>query len=190
MHGLKNKPVILKEVIDLIHPDDLSYVILAEKKSLELMTQIGFEHSHNIKVCYSFRMKIATGKYHLFHHQAIHLVKDNLGQVSIALNIHTDIEHIKNINNQILLIQGVGTRDDYIQADLSTSLKTIDIPKFTKREKEILPLLAEGFTSKQITDKLFLSKETIRVHRKNILKKTDSKTSTQLMKKCLEWGCV
>ena len=72
-------------------------------------------------------MKIATGEYHLFHHQAFHLVKYNLGQVSIALNMHTDIEHITNINNQKLLLQGVGTRNDYIQTDLSTSLKTIDI---------------------------------------------------------------
>jgi DNA-binding CsgD family transcriptional regulator len=44
----------------------------------------------------------------------------------------------------------------------------------SKREKEILKLVAEGNTSKQIAEMLFLSKTTISTHRRNIAKKLET----------------
>jgi DNA-binding NarL/FixJ family response regulator len=41
------------------------------------------------------------------------------------------------------------------------------------REIEILKLVAEGFSSKQVADKLFLSELTVNTHRRNMLKKTN-----------------
>ncbi|MBI3219406.1 MAG: response regulator transcription factor [Bacteroidetes bacterium] len=41
----------------------------------------------------------------------------------------------------------------------------------TRREKEILQLLADGLTGPQIAEKLFLSPLTIETHRKNLFKK-------------------
>ena len=43
--------------------------------------------------------------------------------------------------------------------------------KLTKREREILQLIAEGYTNKEIAEKLFLSPSTIHSHRTNILTK-------------------
>ena len=44
-------------------------------------------------------------------------------------------------------------------------------PFLTKREEEILPLIAEGMTSPQIAEKLFLSIATIKWYRKKLLQK-------------------
>ena len=55
--------------------------------------------------------------------------------------------------------------------------------KLTKRELEIVELLHQGQSTKQISEKLFLSEFTVKTHRKNILQKTNSNsTSKQLIR--------
>ncbi len=49
------------------------------------------------------------------------------------------------------------------------------VPMITKREKEILTLIAEGFTNPEIAEKLFVSSSTEDSHRKNLLAKLDVK---------------
>lgn len=45
------------------------------------------------------------------------------------------------------------------------------LPALTRREKEILQLLAKGLTSNEIAEKLFLSTFTVDTHRRNMLQK-------------------
>lgn len=54
--------------------------------------------------------------------------------------------------------------------------------ELTPREKEILKLICESFTTKQIAEALFISKNTVESHRKNLLSKTGSKNSIGLVK--------
>lgn len=56
----------------------------------------------------------------------------------------------------------------------------------TKRERQILKLIADGKTSQQISRSLKISKYTVDTHRKNIHKKLDIKTNTGLVKYVLE----
>ncbi|MCW3122101.1 MAG: regulatory protein LuxR [Flavipsychrobacter sp.] len=51
----------------------------------------------------------------------------------------------------------------------------------TCREKEILSYIAEGFSSKQIAGKLFISENTVANHRRNMLRKRGAKSSAQLV---------
>lgn len=53
--------------------------------------------------------------------------------------------------------------------------------KLTKREKEILECIAKGLSTKQIADKLFISRNTVANHRRNMLKKTGAKSSAELL---------
>jgi len=48
--------------------------------------------------------------------------------------------------------------------------------KFSKRESEIIPLIIEGKSNKQIADKLSIGNKTVEAHKKNLFKKT--KTSS------------
>lgn len=52
----------------------------------------------------------------------------------------------------------------------------------TRREKEVLKMMFDGFTNKEIAQKLFISFETVKSHRKNILTKTGSKNTAALTK--------
>jgi DNA-binding CsgD family transcriptional regulator len=52
---------------------------------------------------------------------------------------------------------------------------------FTKQEFEILKLIAAGLASEQIAEKLSLSANTISTHRRNIIKKTKSHSTHELI---------
>jgi DNA-binding NarL/FixJ family response regulator len=58
------------------------------------------------------------------------------------------------------------------------------------REKEVLKLMMQGKTSTEIGETLFISKNTVDTHRRNILEKTESRNSTELISKALEKGWV
>lgn len=53
--------------------------------------------------------------------------------------------------------------------------------KLSNREVEVASLIMQGMTNKEISDKLFISFETVRSHRKNILKKTGARNTAALI---------
>ena len=65
-----------------------------------------------------------------------------------------------------------------------------DAPELTDREKDILDLLAKGYTSPQIAEALSLSPETIRWYRKKLLVKFDVANSAELVVKAKEEGIL
>lgn len=64
------------------------------------------------------------------------------------------------------------------------------IPRITKREKQILKLVAQGKTSAMIADELFLSSLTVDTHRKNLLQKFHAKNSTELISLALQQNLI
>jgi DNA-binding NarL/FixJ family response regulator len=61
-------------------------------------------------------------------------------------------------------------------------------PKLTEREKEILQLITDGQTSKQIADTLFIGIRTVEFYRLNILLKLDANNTAVLVKKAIQSG--
>ena len=60
----------------------------------------------------------------------------------------------------------------------------------SEREKEIIKLIADGMTTNEIAEKLFLSRHTVESHRKNILLKLGLKNSTGLVKYAIHTGLI
>lgn len=60
----------------------------------------------------------------------------------------------------------------------------------TRREKEILLLLADGLTGPQIAERLFLSPLTVETHRKNLLRKFNAHSVQLLLKIARETGLL
>lgn len=67
-------------------------------------------------------------------------------------------------------------------------VKAIDKLQLSSREKEVLQLIAEGRSSKEIGEILFLSPKTVDVHRNNIMKKLDLYTIPELTKYAIQEG--
>lgn len=86
-------------------------------------------------------------------------------------------EHIEDYNQR--------PEDDFKVIDRLTN-RIINIKnkyKLTKRELEIVELLHQGLSTKQISEKLFLSEFTVKTHRKNILQKTNSNSIIEAINK-------
>jgi len=60
----------------------------------------------------------------------------------------------------------------------------------TGREREILKLIAEGHTSREIADALFISLKTVQGHRTKIMEKLDLHNRTELIKYAMRKGLV
>jgi DNA-binding NarL/FixJ family response regulator len=65
------------------------------------------------------------------------------------------------------------------------------VPKerlFTKREREVLLLVAQGYSSKQIAAELFITEKTVETHRKHMVEKANVKNTVQLIAYAAETG--
>jgi DNA-binding NarL/FixJ family response regulator len=60
----------------------------------------------------------------------------------------------------------------------------------TKRELEVLQLIAEGLTDVEIAEKLFLSQRTVNGHRANLISKTGSRNTVNLLTYAIKNGLV
>jgi DNA-binding NarL/FixJ family response regulator len=75
---------------------------------------------------------------------------------------------------------GGGGRRNYMQKE--------NIVNLTRREREILQLIAEGFNNNEIAKHLILSLYTVRAHRNNIMKKLDIHRQADLIRYALKEG--
>jgi DNA-binding NarL/FixJ family response regulator len=85
------------------------------------------------------------------------------------------------------LLQG----ERFISSLLTTKLSAMTFRQakgnpLTSREKEVMKLVAEGKTSQEIADLLFISVHTVRRHRDNIMRKLNLKTLADLVKYALD----
>jgi DNA-binding NarL/FixJ family response regulator len=65
-----------------------------------------------------------------------------------------------------------------------------DLESLTPREREVLQLIAEGLTTKEIAEKLFISVRTADVHRSNIMNKLNVHNVAGLTRMAIAFGLV
>lgn len=64
------------------------------------------------------------------------------------------------------------------------------VPKLTRREKEILAEAAKGLTTNQMAEKLFISPHTVESHRKNLIEKFQTTNLSSAIKLAIEYGLI
>lgn len=82
-------------------------------------------------------------------------------------------------------ISGEVTLSKGIQSVLNDH-KSGDLPVITRREKEVLALLANGLSSVEIGEKIFISRLTVESHRRNLLQKFKVTNVAALIHKATE----
>ena len=75
------------------------------------------------------------------------------------------------------------TKEIYYTSDIGLEA----VPVITRREKEVLSLIAQGYTTSQIADKLFVSSHTIESHRKNVMEKFNTSSMSLVIKLSTEY---
>lgn len=91
----------------------------------------------------------------------------NAGKEEILKGIETVMQHKKYFSHEAALT--------------IRSNPNKELPILTRREKEVLELIAAGLTNQEIADKLFISYSTVDTHRKNLLQKFEAKNVAVLI---------
>ncbi|MCL6257929.1 response regulator transcription factor [Aquiflexum sp. TKW24L] len=87
---------------------------------------------------------------------------------------------LKNAGKEELLkaIMAAKSFKSYLSFDAAQALRNPndkELPVLTRREKEVLELIASGMTNQEIADNLFISSTTVDTHRKNLMLKFEAK---------------
>jgi len=183
------KDIAAPDFLSLIHPEDILYFLNFEQKVSEFFGQLEIHQLMKYKVSYDFRIKRADGIYIRILQQVLTIHHSDEGHVLQTLGIHTDITHIKESGEPKLSFIGLEGEPSFINVDYNKKFAyTKDI--FSKREKEIIQTLCEGNSNEMIAQLLSISVHTVRTHRKNILRKADVKSTSELIALSIRQGWI
>jgi len=108
---------------------------------------------------------------------------------------------LKNTGREELLkaIRTVAAGDSYFSKEVTetimkglmnerkaSSKSAAFFPKLSRREKEVLKLIAQEFTTQEIADSLFISLKTVESHRSSLLSKLNARNSVGLVRIAIE----
>lgn len=99
---------------------------------------------------------------------------------------NADIEEIKSAINRV-----TSGREYWLgRENVRESILEHNQPMITRREVEVLKLIAEGLTNQEIADSLFVSVSTVDSHRKNLLSKLQVKNTAALVRAAIEFKII
>lgn len=106
----------------------------------------------------------------------------NIGQQELLHALHHIMNHGTYYSQEIVSILRSEIKGRQQKADTAQDL--------SKRELEVIALICQEYSSTEIAEKLFISKATVDVHRKNILQKTGVKNLVGLIRFAIQNGIV
>ncbi len=122
------------------------------------------------------------------------------GMVKELIGIGADGYLLKNASKEELIgaIRNVAGGRQYFATDVTLSLLSKDKPQtqqgltveLTRREREILTLIVDGYSNKEIGKKLFISHRTVDTHRTNLMKKLGINNIAGLISFAIKNGIV
>jgi len=109
---------------------------------------------------------------------------------SLNAGAHGYLPKDTSMNELLEAINTIHRGDNYFNKNISDTILKSIINKskeetsktLTKREKEIISLVVDGFSNKEIADKLCISIRTVDSHKNNIMQKLSLKSSVELVK--------
>ncbi|MEM6342793.1 MAG: response regulator transcription factor [Bacteroidota bacterium] len=174
------------EVVDLVdqHKHEVDVVIM----DLEMPGQTGLEATAAIYEKYPSQ---DIGIVILTNHKAKVYVKR-----ALRLGVRSYIFKDDSANELVLAVREVATGREYYGQDVMKMLPEIireeqkPKPKISKRELEIIRVLAKGITSDEIGVNLQIAPNTVHTHLRNIRKKLGARNSQELLMKAVQIGLI
>ncbi len=172
-----------------IHPEDVSYYLNHEHAVTDFFTQLPVDKVLKYKVSHDCRVRRSDGQYIRILQQVTTAQSDEDGAVIRTLGVHTDITHLKPEGKPQLSFIGLDGEPSYY----NWKPNVVFLPAkqlLTKREQEIVKMIVEGQSSDMIAANLYISRNTVNTHRRNILAKTKTKSLADLVRKAIQEGWV
>ena len=187
--GYASEEFTVEFLISSMHPEDLPYFMNFENEVVNFFGKLKPEDVYKYKVRYDYRIKNASGNYIRLLQQVVTIQSDDSGAVLRTMGVHTDITYLKAEGVPQLSFIGLDGAPTYHNVAVK---KVYVVAKeiLSRREKEILAYMVQGYKSKEIAGILNISKQTVVTHRRNMLRKTQTAGAAELVMKALREGWI
>lgn len=167
-----------------IHLDDRFYVLSALQLAIAKIEELPAERQSMVRVNIYARMLNAKNEHRwvLMQIPGLYINKATLSNCGVIT--FTDLSHLNFTTPPVMmtLTDKIDDQNNYYHiAANEMKLVNANLPNITKREQEVIRLMASGLKTPQIAEKLFISEITVEHHKKNLRVKTETKTSVELM---------
>ena len=108
-------------------------------------------------------------------------VLKSAGKDELLRAIHSVADDVNYYSPEVMK-----TMMDALSSAKKIAKQQAKLPKLSRREKQVLQLIIEAYTTQEIADKLFISLNTVESHRSNILRKLDARNTAALVRITLE----
>jgi DNA-binding CsgD family transcriptional regulator len=175
--GVKPNEFDLSSFMDRAHPEDKDRYALARIKFIKSGQDLFMSRSGRVFLSTNCRISDANGSFRQMIFQGKIFYSQVPYPTVFSLLVITALPFIKIKRNGYHFYMGEDA--NYFRYPDARLLQTGFF--FTSQEIEVLRLIATGLESEQIADKLLLSVNTINTHRRNILKKTKTHSTHELI---------
>lgn len=172
-----------------MHPSDLEKYNEIERTVAPFLFYGDDRQQYNYRLRYDCRVLHPSGSYIRILHQVLPLKSKDPTVPFRIFGVFTDISHLKMEGEISFSLIGLNNAPTYMGFDAFKN-KVPSENVLSQRETQILLMLSEDMISKEIAEKLFISTQTVANHRKNMLMKTGTKSSVELLMKALRNGWV
>ncbi|MHC6200581.1 LuxR C-terminal-related transcriptional regulator [Elizabethkingia miricola] len=175
-----------------LHPDDREYVLSAFIFIYKVYADVKKINQDKSVFNIYARFLNKHKEYRWVVMQTAKIYMNELNQVESILCIIYDLSYLQIKNMPLLSMVDINNNHvQYFKSfDENIESEHIDIPVITKREKEILQLMAQGDNTPLIADKLFISYHTVQNHKRNLRKKTNTRTSSELIAYVIKYNIL
>lgn len=187
--GYASEDIDVGFLLSKIHPKDHHIFLNSENTFSEFLSKVPVQKITKYKLSFDYRIQNSLGVYVRVLQQSVVLQHDDKGKIGASLVIHTDISQIKSDDTSKLSIIGLDGEPSFYDV-MAKKMYEPSKDFFSKREKEILYHLIKGIQSIEIAEKLSISRFTVDTHRKNILAKTGTKNTPELINKIVTEGLL
>ena len=186
MMGIKPEDLRPNHFLEASHPDDLKKASLGRVKLFKMAHNVSLAKKGYSLMSSNFRMLNAQGKYSNFLYQLYVFYSKIPYESAFIIKVHTNIDWCRKMKYCYHYYSG-NDLSYFRSPDEDLLMKGIP---FSNREFEIINLVATGLHSKEIAEKLFISPETVNTHRRNILKKSDKATISDVIYDLIDQGAL
>lgn len=180
---LKTPP---KDFFNFFHPDDAEATFAFLVSMFEILSTIPISEHKYINSTIYLRIKNREGNYvwNSMQYPYIYFENNKVKSFQYAMVLYTNVNHLASTLTKPMLsiLNSNPNKEQELTIYYTADLKRVSkIPNTSNREKEIISLLSQGKSSKQISDYLGIAKNTVDNHRQRLLKKFNVTSSSQLV---------
>jgi DNA-binding CsgD family transcriptional regulator len=181
--------------------DDLEMVLDTVARTLRFLYGLPAQERKDYKLGFDFRIARADGRLVRLLQQVVVLELDARGNIWLVLAVHDLLagdstaepsrRSVRNLRNGRSYLFAAEEEAGADAADAAGGASGAAArPELSRREIEVLGLVAVGLASREIADRLYISTATVNNHRQRILAKTGARNSSEAVRYATRLGIL